>query len=581
MKIFSRSVILFFIVGLSTIYPQYQAGYENALKTISEKELKENLSFLASDSLKGRPAGSDENLIAAMFIANKFKEYGLKGLVKSKFRLPAGEKNDEALVEINLEDSKEFNEYFQGFSIQQSKLSGNNSFFVKSGFENGSIVKSFTYDVDFLLQFSNPENISVTAPVVFAGYGIDKGENGYNDYLDASGNEVPVKNKIVVIIDGFPQENDSLSTFSKSRNALYRNPVRKAEAAAKLGALAVIVVQSPFKTEPPLTIKYETINTNFKRQSFQLPEQKKDNIPIIYVNQQIAAELLSGYKIKEKLDGIEKNLKPAAAAVEGKEVSFSINFETKILNTQNVIGLIEGTDPDLKDEYVVVGAHYDHVGLGYYGAMFKTNIGKIHNGADDNGSGTAALIELAEAFSKAPPKRSILFIAFSGEENALLGSKYYVNHQPLKPLDKTTAMLNLDMVGRNEDKLLWIGGGFYGDDIRKIVEKANGNIGFEVLYNTGLLSYASDHGPFLRKKIPAAFFFTGMHDQYHAPEDDVDLINFPKLTNVTKLAYLTGSLIGNSEDKPVYRELSSDEKAELVKESLSRQYKYRPKNNNH
>jgi Zn-dependent M28 family amino/carboxypeptidase len=207
--------------------------------------------------------------------------------------------------------------------------------------------------------------------------------------------------------------------------------------------------------------------------------------------------------------------------------------------------------------------------------MRQEDKGKIHNGADDNASGTCGVIELAEAFSKSRPKRSIMFIAFTAEENGLIGSKYYVYEQPLKPLDKTIAMLNLDMISRNNEKLLWIGGAFYSDDLRMLAEKANKEVGFELFYNVGLLTNASDQAAFLRRKIPALFFFAGDHEDYHTPEDDIEKVNLNKIQKVCKLVYLTAEEISNREEKPVYESLTMEERSDLVKDSISRQKLYK------
>ena len=173
------------------------------------------------------------------------------------------------------------------------------------------------------------------------------------------------------------------------------------------------------------------------------------------------------------------------------------------------------------------------------------------------------MIELAEAFSHCKPKRSVIFIAFSGEENGILGSRYYAYQNPYKNIDNTIAMVNLDMIGRNEAELVWVGGIFYSEDLKKVVQEANAGLNFELLYNVGLLTFASDQGPFIRKKVPSLFFFSGLHDDYHTPSDDVDKINFDKAERITKLAYLSSWILANQEDKPKYREATMDEKIDF------------------
>lgn len=567
-----RLVLFLVITHISFVVAQPSVQIQNALSTIKQDEIFENLKFLASDSLKGRAAGSAENNVAAEFIAKKFIEYGLKpaGNLYSIFqtRLKSRKSDDQYLPE----------EYFQKFTFIKSNLSDNNLFKICKSTPTSEIELSFQYKKDFVVQANKLFNdLYIKAPVVFAGYGIDKGENNYNDYLDEKGKPIDVKNKIVLIVDGFPRENDPESPFSKSRNAFYRNPLRKMEAAQNLGALAVIVMNSPLKNEPPFNVKYEPRIKAFENPNFSLPVQSSNSIPIIFVSENIVNEIFKdvNMNLKDLLQKIEKNLKGSAIEIPSIKIELEIHFEKEIINTQNVAGIIEGTDEKLKDEFIVIGAHYDHVGLGYYGAMNKSDTGKIHNGADDNASGTSTLIELAEAFSVDKPKRSLLFIAFSGEENGLLGSRFFVNYQPLVPLEKIISMFNFDMVGRNESELLWIGGAFYSDDLRKIIEKANSETKFDLLYNVGLLNFASDQAPFLRKEIPSAFFFSGLHDDYHTPKDDFDKIDYEKLSRVVKLGFLSIESLANSDFRPQYKELSMEERKSLVETSMLKQKKYR------
>jgi hypothetical protein len=581
MKFFRNISSLFIITGFcGGLFAQaVPAGYEEGLKTITGGEILQNVTFLASDSLKGRAAGTEENNVAAAFIASKFKEYGLKPVFRDRFAALRKEtaEEEELPKEAASDISKpgQFENYFQKFNITKSKLSDKNRLSINSKLNSAETEVSFKYMQDYLISFDGSNDIKITAPVVFAGYGIDKGENGYNDFVDASGKETDVKNKIVLIIDGFPQEGDQQSQFIKNRKALYINPLRKAEAARDKGALAVLVMNSPLKQEPPVNFKYEKMIKSFYRESFYVPEFGRKNIPIFYVSKSFTGKLLkeTGVNVSELLKNIDKTLKPGAFEVPGKTVTLEAAFESELLPTQNVIGLLEGSDPALKDEIVVVGAHYDHVGFGYYGAMDLNAKGQIHHGADDNGSGTCGLIELAEAFSKTKPRRSVVFIAFSGEENGLLGSNYYVHEQPVFPVSKTVAMVNLDMISRNAPNVLWICGAFYGKDIIKTVEDCNKTVGFDLLYNTGMLGNASDQGPFMKKNIPVLFFFTGLHPDYHTPRDVVEKIDCNKAERVAKLAYLTSWTLASQDSKPVFAPLTQKEKEKLVRESLEKQKK--------
>jgi hypothetical protein len=571
-KLFFTGVICFFITG--AYFPQYQSGYKEGINSISTLEIKKNISFLASDSLKGRFTGSNENLVAALFIANKFKEYGLKEILPQRIKYRNDDDEEVGFPGIiKIEDHDMYKGYLQNFIVESSRLSDDISLSIKSTLDQTVIETKFQYGTDFLIQNKTVKDEDISAPLVFAGFGIPYGENGYNDLIDDQGKEINVKNKIVILMDGFPGERDSTGIFTKSRKPLYRNPLRKAEALAEKGALGIIILQK--SDDEPLSIKYENLAKSFKNRFYHLPEQVIKGIPIIFVNRQVSEKLFfgTGLKLYDIIDKINSSMKPAPFEIEGKKISFSIRYQNELIKTQNVIGFVEGTDSLLKKEVIVVGAHYDHVGLGEYGAMDRKLIGQIHNGADDNASGTCGLIELAEALSKSHPKRSILFIAFSAEELGLLGSKYYASFNPVIPLSRTTAMLNLDMIGRNEKDVLWVGGVFYSEDMKSIVEKANIETGFKLLYNTGLLTNASDQAYFFRYKIPAVFFFAGLHDDYHTPRDKVEKLDCTKIENTAKLAYLTACIIGNREQKPEFKELNMEQRIKLVKESSDKQKK--------
>lgn len=570
MKKFTHIALIFLCVISLKLVSQPKSDSRNGFSSINKDEMFINLKFLASDSLKGRETGTKENEVAARFIAEKFKEYGL---------IPLGNQSNKSLMNKNQDKYKiSIEDYFQKFNIIKSKLSNKNVLRLHLEGQKSRKSFSFNYKDDFIVQAKSLfNNVNIKAPVVFAGYGIDGGEKKYSDYLTEDGKKIDVKNKVVLIVDGYPQENNSESEFSRSRNASYRNPLRKMEIAQKLGALAIVIVSSPLKNDSPFNIKFQTRSIAFEKSNFFLPIQTSEAIPIIYLSENVAHLIFksTGKSLKEILQKIENKLAGQAFEFQDLSIEIEINFEEELITTQNVVGLIEGSDERHKDEFIIVGAHYDHVGFGYYGAMKHSEEGKIHNGADDNASGTSALIELAEAFSISKPARSLIFIAFSAEENGLLGSKFYVFHQPLHSLEKTIAMFNFDMIGRNEKNLLWIGGAFYSDNLKKFIELANKETKFDLLYNIGLLNFASDQAPFLRKNIPSAFFFTGLHDDYHTPEDDYDKIDYDKLERVTKLGFLSINKLANIDDRPIYRELTIEERKILVEQSLQILKKYR------
>ncbi|MBX2974862.1 MAG: M20/M25/M40 family metallo-hydrolase [Ignavibacteriaceae bacterium] len=579
-----RSIFAILFVLSSYSFAQIPAGYEEGLKVIRSGDFKEYISYLASDELKGRAAGTEENMLASKFIANRFLELQLKPFDENRGKRVLAElmdDDDSPMVKTKDGEEKDYSDlYFQKFFILETRMNENSG--LKVNYINPNITKelSFQFASQFVIDYRAAQNLSVTAPLVFLGYGIDKTDWNYSDYKTADGKDISVKDKIVFIIEGYPQESDPNSQFNKNlKGSSFNNTKRKAAIAYEKGALAVIVYRTPLKENPPFAVAYEAYANMFTKKQYTLPElNRADAAPIIYVDNTVASALLEGSfrSLKRDLQKLDSTLKPISYEVKEKTVSVDIKFHANLIPSQNIVGYIEGTDPELKKEYIVVGAHFDHVGLGHFGAMNRKDIGKIHNGADDNASGTAAVLEIAEAFTKNRPKRSVIFIAFNAEEMGLLGSRYYAYQNPFKKINATKGMVNLDMIGRNESKLVWAGGIFYSSDMKKVVEEANTNFDLEVLYNVGLLTFASDQGPFIKKEIPAIFFHSGLHDEYHTPLDDAEKIDFEKATKITKLAFVTSWILANTDNPPAYRALSNDEKAELVKESMQRMRKYRP-----
>ncbi len=270
--------------------------------------------------------------------------------------------------------------------------------------------------------------------------------------------------------------------------------------------------------------------------------QKEPQRPYLFVNRKSFGNLTPGHSINEKMMKVELNPKP------------------KYVSTHNVIGFVEGSDPELKNEIIVISAHYDHIGM---------EDGKIFNGADDNGSGTSGLLEIAEAFQKAKdegknPKRSIMFVALTGEEMGLLGSSYYVS-DPYFPLAHTITDLNIDMIGRTTKEsetdrfsVYVIGSNMLSDDLHKTQEKANEqftHLDLDYKYNDVneplKLYYRSDHYNFAKNGIPSIFYFGGFHDDYHQETDEISKINFEKIRQISTLVFHTAWMLGNAENRPV------------------------------
>ncbi|MDP2302776.1 MAG: M28 family peptidase [Ignavibacteria bacterium] len=583
----SRSVFyvcLFVLLYSVNSFAQIPSGYEDGIKVIKSSDLKEYITYLASDDLKGRAAGTEENMIASKYIANRFYELQLKPFDEGRGKriiFDTADDTDGPMVKTNDESEKDYSDlYFQKFFILESQMSDASSLTLSYSKTNSKKEASFQFGSQFIVDYKTPQNILVSAPIVFLGYGIDKTSWNYSDYQTADGKDISVKDKIVVIVEGYPLESDPNSIFNKNvKGSNFISVKKKAVVAFEKGALAVIVIRSPLKDNAPFAVSYQGYLNMFAKKQHSLPELKtSEAAPIVYVDNNVIASILDNSLkgLKDELTKLESTLKPISHEIKDKTLTLDVKYNTKLIPSQNIVGYLEGSDPVLKNEYIVVGAHFDHVGVGHFGAMNKSDVGKIHNGADDNASGTAGVLEIAEAFSKNRPKRSVVFIAFNAEEMGLLGSRYYAYQNPFKKIDVTKAMVNLDMIGRNESKLVWAGGIFYSSDMKKVVEEANQKFDFEVLYNVGLLTFASDQGPFIRREVPSIFFHSGLHDEYHTPLDDADKIDFEKTEKVSKLAYVTAWILANTDDLPAYRALSNDEKADLVKESLVRQRKHRP-----
>ncbi len=402
--------------------------------------------------------------------------------------------------------------------------------------------------------------MDLSAAVVFAGFGITAPELGYDDYegMDAKG-------KIVVVFDHEPQETDPRSIFNGRGNTRYATIRVKALNAQAHGALAVLLAPEPNRTHLTNQERIAKIGSPQQRNT-RIPSEAiigdELHIPYMNISDAVAARLLGtpGELQKE----IDRTLKPASREVPATTVTLHLeNSAAQRKRSLNVAGLLEGSDPRLRAETIILSAHFDHDGA---------DGTRIWHGADDNGSGTVGVVELARAFASntTRPKRSILFIVFAAEERGLLGSYYYVQH-PLRPLASTRAVVNFDMIGRNEtpsrqtdgvikiapdtsDELNLIGTN-YTPEYRETVEAANKQVGLRLNYKWDQeaslnIFFRSDQFPFALHGIAAVWWFTGFHPDYHQTTDTVDRINFEKMEKILKLAYLSICEFSNEAKTP-------------------------------
>jgi len=361
------------------------------------------------------------------------------------------------------------------------------------------------------------KNGAATGGVAFVGYGISSAEDKYDEYAG-----IDVQGKVVVVIRREPQNRPD-GAFRGQETSPNAYIDRKLELIRNSGAAGVLFVNDM----PAEGDQDELADPS----SFGNDESA---VPFAHVKRAVVDELLKavplqgadGQKfssLKDVCAAIDQNLKPLSQDLQGWTATVSTVFEANSVTAYNLIGVVEGEGP-LADETIVIGGHYDHLGFGGYGSRAATRTGEVHNGADDNASGTAAVMELARRFAAGPkPKRRLVFICFSGEERGLLGSAHYVR-EPVFPLEKTVAMLNFDMIGNLRNNNVEVGGVGTAAEFAEVVKRADEAISVDVTAVESAFA-GSDHLPFYQSQIPVMFCFTGMTEIYHTPDDDSKTLN--------------------------------------------------------
>jgi aminopeptidase YwaD len=502
------------MLALSVALAQVEEKPLTTDAAITAEEFIENIKYLASENLGGRGNGDAGLLKAAEAIRANFRAAGLQPLA---------------------------DDFFQYFDIQIGNDFGAGN--LVSLTLGGETIELKLAD-DFAPLAYGKESVK-DLEVVFAGYGISAAEKKYDDYA-----MLDVKDKLLLIFDFEPQRDNKDSVFDGTVDTQYAQMQSKIMTARAKGAAGMIVITGPLHRDPDVP-EIPKIMPGYVVQPIGIPTVK-----VKYDS--IAAFLeASGLHPEAVQKEIDEKLITKSRKLPGLTASISLEIKPKMARVPNVVGFLAGSDEKLKDEYIVIGAHYDHLGAGYSGSMTPGRIGEIHNGADDNASGTSGLLELAEALAAADikPRRSVIFIAFAGEEMGLLGSTHYVTN-PLISLDKTAAMLNLDMIGRVNNSSLTIGGVGTAAGLREITEKALESYSFKAsLQDSGFAS--SDNAAFVGKSIPALFFFSGTHKQYHSPDDDWDLINIEEGAEVIKLVRDITIEVAAMDSKPEFISIAS------------------------
>ena len=510
-----------------------------ALETITAADLKSALYFLASEEMQGREVNTIYNRIASGYLAHRFELMGLRPVTSDR--------------------------YFQYFHLLQAELLESNSLEIRPS--NSPLSTVAMLKEDFIPSpFS--ANAKVSAPLVFAGYGITAPEHRYDDYQ-----KLELGGKIAVVLAGEPGKKDPGSPFEGVLDSEYSREFYKIVNAQAHNAVALIIIRD---------ISDRPQAGNFRRHArFAWPEDpsrvkytlevwdEQVKIPVLHVSREFARVLLQSTPtdLEEIQKKIDREYQPQGFALPRVEA----DIETAIVRTQtrirNVLAYVPGSDPTLKNEVVIISAHFDHVGA---------HDGEVFNGADDDASGTVGLLEIAEAYALSPekPKRSVLFAAWNAEERGLLGSRYYVE-RPAFLLENTIAVFQMDMIGRNEEvsdpqnprflglerqsaeqnsNSLHILGYSRSEDLRNLVTHSNQQIGLELKFqydnSPANLLRRSDHWPFLSHQVPALFFHTGLHPDYHRPTDTPEKINYSKMENVVRLIFLCSWAAANTETPP-------------------------------
>lgn len=557
----------------------------------SAERLRAHVTYLASDALEGRRTGTPGANGAAQYIAGEFSRLGLRpGMQNGRAARTRGEAQSR---------------YLQHFPYVAGVEPGKSNLFAFSLAEGGPAKASGAAGAssiklrvgDDWMPLGLSANASLTdLPLAFVGYGITASELKHDDYSMAN-----ATGKVAIAFAGTPDADNPHGQFAR-----YEDVRWKAIAARNAGARALIVIarEENFKEDRLSRLRYDNTAGDA-------------GLPVVGISRQAAAQMLrvNGLTgLAETENQIRKEVSQQATKTEGLAVRTNISFDA-VKNTtitisadvvrrevaaSNVIGILEGSDPKLKNEAIVIGAHYDHLGLGGEGSLAQSQ-GEVHHGADDNASGTAGMIELARAFSaqRPKPRRTIVFAAFGGEEEGLLGSNYYVNH-PVVPLANTVAMINMDMIGRMKANKLIVGGVGTAQEWRQLIGSTNApemmNVtaaGATVAQTsaTTTASHAghptavgangrtivsmnhwkpldlalsedgygpSDHSSFYAKQVPVLFFWTGTHEDYHKPSDTAEKIRYEDETRVLSFVAQIVRSVDKNLQRPTYTVAKSE-----------------------
>ncbi len=521
------------------------AGQERApeVESIRERDLRADLYYLASDAFRGRLTNTPENRLAAEFIRARF----------DRLRLEAGGPDGS---------------YFQPYNLMTATLGLENRLVVSTG--EAAELRLVAGQDFYPHRFSASGRTGGT--LVFAGFGITSPQLSYDDYR---GEEI--KGNVVLVLDHEPGERDPNSPFDGVVTAQASSPLEKALAAQAHGAVGILFVSDVHNHPGPANFEAEAQNywpaQPPRLERYTLASWMEEvRIPAAQISPALAEILVRGtnHPMAELARTAETARGATPLPIPGVQLELTTTVARHVVPDRNVAAMIPGSDPRLKDEWVIVSAHFDHNGA---------DGDQIFNGADDDGSGTVGLLEIAEAYSRAAehgqrPRRSVLLAAWNSEERGLLGAWAFAE-QPLFPLEKIAGVLNMDMIGRNEEVQVGGGARFRGlevqtaesnnnainilgysrtPDLWNLVQKANTGIGLELKprydNNASNLLRRSDHWPFLQRGVPALWFHTGLHPDYHTTSDRPEKVNYAKMEKIARLVYQASWDLAQQEGRP-------------------------------
>ena len=538
-----RAAATLALVTAFSTSPFSQSGRAPHIESIKASEMRPDLFFLSSDAMQGRLTDTRENAIAADWVRSRFERVGLK---------PGGQGGS----------------FDHRYNLMKASLGQGNAMSIGSAAAGGTRSDVRPGGEFYPHRFS--ANATAEGSLVFAGFGIVSAERQHDDYRDAA------RGKVVLLLDREPGVNDPGSVFDGMVTAEAATPLRKVLAAQEKGAIGVIFVEDVHNQSGPSNFVAQAANywpeTAPRVERYTLRSwSDRVRIPVVQVAPAIADRLVAGGN-RSLLD-----LAKTAEARGGvtpvplqTSVAIKASVDQQTVPDRSVVAVLEGSDASVKDEYVLVSAHFDHDGA---------DGPRILNGADDDGSGTVGLVEIADAFALAAqsgqrPRRSVIFAAWNSEERGLLGAWAYTE-DPVVPLDRIVAVLNMDMIGRDEEVQVGGGGRFRGleiqtaqsnnnatniigtlrsPDLKTVIERANQAIGLDLRFrydnNVSNLMRRSDHWPFIQRGVPGVWIHTGLHPDYHTVYDRPEKINYPKMEKIARMVYQAAWDLANAAGRP-------------------------------